>query len=128
MTRPRLLAASVILLLTAPASLRLASLQTTRRMLGRAARTLHTHAQPAEAARAIEAVGRRLPWTPTCLHQALAGEALVNAAGYNCVLHIGARKHEGRHAFHAWLESSGVTILGASDSPHAALRAPPWIS
>jgi hypothetical protein len=57
----------------------------------------------------------------TCLHHALAGEALMRAAGHDCALRIGARKQGSDPAFHAWLEFENTPVIGATDVPHAVL-------
>lgn len=116
---------SAILLLAARVSLRLASLETTRRLLKRIARIAHVRAEAQEIVRAIAGVARRLPRSPTCLHEALAGEALMIAAGHDCELRIGARMHNGTHAFHAWLESENIAVIGATEVEHAVFRAGP---
>lgn len=122
MKRLRLPAISALLLTTAALSLRWRTLENTQRTLGRIARMMRAQPQPAEAAWAVGAAARRLPFKITCLHQALAGEALLKAAGHDCTLRIGARKHESGHAFHAWLETHGLTIIGATEEGHTILE------
>jgi hypothetical protein len=117
----RLHAASAVMLAAARSSLRCVSLRTTQRLLHRIAKLPALHAEPAEIARAISAAARRLPWQSTCLHNALAGEALMRAAGHECELRIAARKHEGNPVFHAWLEFQSVPVIGATDIPHSVL-------
>lgn len=129
MKRLSLPAISALLLMIATVALRWRTLENTQRTLGRMARTMPTHLQPAEAARAVGAAARRLPFKTTCLHEALAGEALLKAAGHDCALRIGARKHESGHAFHAWLEADGVAIIGATEVGYTLLEGQAaWIS
>ena len=117
----RLHAASALLLAAARSSLRWSTLRTTRRLLHRIAQLPALRAEPTDIARAISSAAGRVPWHSTCLHHALAGEALMRAAGHECVLRIGARKHDGDPRFHAWLEIQNVPVIGATDLPHAVL-------
>ena len=114
-------AVSAALLIAARVSLMTTSLATTRRILARLARPMRVRADPGMTARTLDAVARRLPWKSTCLHQALAGEALLNAAGHGCELRIGARKTDGRHEFHAWLQSVDDVVVGTTDLAYIEL-------
>jgi hypothetical protein len=122
MRRLRLPAISALLMISAELLLRRRTLENTQRTLARMARMALARPQPEEAAWAIAAAARRLPFKTTCLHEALAGEALLKAAGHDCTLRIGARKHKNGHAFHAWLEADGETIIGASAEGHTILE------
>lgn len=122
MKRWRLPAISALLLTAAELSLRWRTLEQTQQSMRRIAWVMRAQPQPPEAAWAIAAAARRLPFKTTCLHEALAGEALLNAAGHMCTVRIGARKHENRHVFHAWLEAGGVIIIGASEEEHTLLE------
>ena len=121
MKRLRLHAASAVLLAAARSSLRWVSLRTTQRLLHRIAKLPALHAEPIDIAHAISSAARRVPWQSTCLCNALAGEALMRAAGHECELRIGARKHEGNPLFHAWLEFQSVPVIGETAFPHAVL-------
>lgn len=114
-------ATCALLLVLAKALLSSASLDSTKRMLRRCARVLHARAQPATVARTINRAARRLPWQVTCLHEALVGEALLRNAGVGCELRIGARRTEGVHHFHAWLDHEGTVIIGVTDQHHSIL-------
>ena len=60
----------------------------------------------------------------TCLTQALAGPVLLARYGYPAVVHVGVAKPEtDMKSFqsHAWLESDGQVIIGASEQPYVAL-------
>ena len=117
----RLHAASAVLLAAARFSLRWSTLRTTQRLLHRIAKLAALRAEPSEIARAVSSAARRIPWHSTCLHHALAGEALMRAVGHECELRIGARKHDGDPTFHAWLEFQDMPVIGATDLPHAVL-------
>jgi|SRR5688500_2265330 len=113
--------AAAVLLAAARSSLRWSTLRTTQRLLHRIAKLAALRAGPADIARAVSASARRVPWHSTCLHHALAGEALMRAVGHECELRIGARKQDGDPAFHAWLEFQDLPVIGAPDLPHAVL-------
>jgi hypothetical protein len=121
MKRVSLHAASAVMLAAARSSLRWVSLGTTQRVLHGIAMLPALRAEPADIAHAISAAARRVPWHSTCLHHALAGEALMRAAGYECELRIGARRHGATPRFHAWLDVENVTVIGATDLTHAVL-------
>jgi hypothetical protein len=121
MKRLRLHAASAVLLAAARSSLKWWTLRTTQRLLHRIATFSALHADPHDIARAITSASRRVPWKSTCLHHALAGEALMRAAGHDCALRIGARRQGNHPAFHAWLEFENTPVIGATDIPHAVL-------
>ena len=114
-------ATSAVLLAAARSSLRWSTLHATQRLLERIAKLSALHAEPAEIARAVSSAARRVPWQSTCLHHALAGEALMRAAGHACELRIGAYKRDGTATFHAWLEFQNAPVIGATDLPHAVL-------
>jgi hypothetical protein len=121
MKRLPLHAVSAVLLVAARSCLRWASLHSTQMLLHRIAKLPALRADPGDIARAISSAARRVPWHSTCLHHALAGEALMRAAGHECELRIGARKHGSNPTFHAWLEFQNVPVIGATDLPHAVL-------
>lgn len=119
--RPARLAVSALLLAIARVCLRFCSLDRTRVVLRRAARTLRAHADATAVESVVLGAARRLPWRVTCLHEALVAEALLRNAGVNCELRIGARRDATTHRFHAWLDHNGVVIIGATDLPHTVL-------
>jgi hypothetical protein len=121
MKRLRLHAASAVLLAAARSSLQWSTLRTTQRLLHRIAKLPAVRADPHDIARAITSAARRVPWSSTCLHHALAAEALMRAAGHDCALRIGARKQGKDPAFHAWLEFENTPVIGATDVPYAVL-------
>lgn len=77
-------------------------------------------AQAVDVARALSAVAARLPWTSTCLAQALAGARLLHGKGLQAMLTLGAAKRpaaglEGDPVLaHAWLDHGDVTVTGAA--------------
>lgn len=116
-------AASCLMLLTlAAVLLHACSLERTRAALRWVARVSRARATADDSEHLIRRVARRLPWRPTCLHEALAADALLANSGVACELRIGARRTGETPAFHAWLEHDGTIIVGASDLQHAVLR------
>jgi hypothetical protein len=65
---------------------------------------------------AVRAAARRLPFTTTCLVQALAAAAMLQRRGHACSLRFGVRRG-GRAGDaldgHAWLEYQGAIVIGA---------------
>ncbi len=70
--------------------------------------------------RAVRAVAARLPWTCTCLSQALAGMALLTRRGLPGTLSLGVAKGggeaQGEFLAHAWLNCGDVNIAGEETS------------
>jgi hypothetical protein len=91
-------------------------------------------AQAARAARigwAVSSAASHLPWTSTCLVQALAAAALLRLSGIAATLHLGvARDAEAENGViaHAWLCCGALELTGASEreqfSELAAFRLP----
>jgi len=52
----------------------------------------------------VDALYRRLPFSPTCLTQSLVLYRLLRARGIPCQLRIGLRKSENGLEGHAWME------------------------
>lgn len=77
--------------------------------------------------RALRAVEGRLPWTCTCLCQALAGTALLTRRGLPAVLSLGVAKGGGeakdRIQAHAWLDCGALNITGGETSDSFSLLA-----
>ncbi len=64
---------------------------------------------------AIPAASRRVPHA-SCLTQALAARLLLTREGHEATLRVGvAKEPQGPLRAHAWIESSGQTILGDSN-------------
>ena len=77
----------------------------------------------AELAREVRIVSNYVPHA-TCLTQALAGQVLLARYGYPAVVHVGVAKPETDikpFQSHAWLESDGQVIIGASEQLYVAL-------
>lgn len=120
----RLTIVAAILLTTAKLCLRLGSLRFARRVLHISSRLLPARADADAISSSIARAVRHLPFKFTCLHEALAAEALMRTNSVPCNLRIGARKDQNRHCFHAWLESGGVTVIGATNVQHTILLEP----
>jgi hypothetical protein len=70
---------------------------------------------------AVQSCARLVPGA-SCLTQALAAEVLMKRRGYACKLRIGvARDSAGPLRAHAWLESSGVAVVGGGLSDYTLL-------
>ena len=62
---------------------------------------------------AVRAGGRRLPWNPTCLAEAIAGQTLLRQFGQPGVVVIGLRAtDEGPWDAHAWLLGRRGALTG----------------
>jgi hypothetical protein len=81
------------------------------------------HSLPPEAvqqarliARLVGIAGRHLPWTCTCLVQALAGMQMLRRRGQSCTLYLGAAKDQAQQfCAHAWLRSGEVLVTGGRE-------------
>lgn len=82
-------------------------------------------ARATELARALNAVGRRVP--STCLHRALALVWLLRASGLSATLRIGVRPGDSFSA-HAWVEHEGVVLLDEDASRFIPFDAPIVVS
>lgn len=83
-------------------------------------------ATPAQAARIVGALARRVPWKGACLPAALTLQRLLHAQGVGSELRLGVRRHAGRIEAHAWLEREGAVLLdtrGAGEAFAALDRA-----
>ena len=74
---------------------------------------------PAILVWALERAKRSKSSPGNCLTEALTAEVLFKQFGYEPVLCIGAAKHNGKFAAHAWLEHDQVVIVGG---PEAHIR------
>ena len=103
------------------AGLRIASLEALRRLLKVHAPRISAAAAPLDTLEgvgmAIRRVAARVP-AATCLVQAIAGEVMVERRGLTSELHFGVRKATPFDA-HAWLESQGVVVVGATEAVEA---------
>ncbi len=67
---------------------------------------------------AVAAAARAVPWDAVCLPQAMAAKAMLARRGQSSSLHLGAGfDAKGGMIAHAWLESDGVTVVGAAAPP-----------
>ena len=64
-------------------------------------------------ARLVNIAGAHLPWTCTCLVEALAGMQMLRRRGQSCTLYLGVAKHQTQQlSAHAWLRSGEVFVTG----------------
>ena len=63
--------------------------------------------------RAIAAVARTLPWQPSCLRQALAGQRMLQRRRIGCRLHLGVMSLSTPGA-HAWVTVGGHAVVGGA--------------
>ena len=119
-----LLAAAAVAQLIVIAALRATSLPATRAGVRRSrpAARLFVRASDDAIVWAIEAVGRRLGRSSSCLARALAGELLLDANGAPITLTIGVRRTEaGAFEAHAWLARSERVLLGGTSDGYVPL-------
>lgn len=64
---------------------------------------------------AVNAAARRLPWTTTCLMQAIAAAILMRARGLPATLHLGVARADGIATAHAWLQCGELVLTGADE-------------
>jgi len=72
---------------------------------------------------AIAAVSARLPWTSTCLMQAIAGQSMLRRRGIPATVRLGLARDEGtgRLLAHAWLVSGDAVLAGGDPDRRYAL-------
>lgn len=69
-------------------------------------------------ARSIQRVNPLLPWTCTCLGQALAAMVMLRRCGHGSTLYLGVtRGIDSQIDAHAWLRSGDVIVTGAQQQP-----------
>ena len=61
---------------------------------------------------AVCRVAPRLPWSCTCLVNALGAHLMLRRRGIRSVVRLGARIEDGKLQAHAWLLAGGETVLG----------------
>ncbi len=83
--------------------------------VARAARRPQAAIPPRTMGWAVRAVSRLVP-RASCLTQALAAQIVLAKYGYDSRLRLGvARSRRGKFRAHAWVESEGEIIVGASE-------------
>ena len=109
---------SVWLIVLVRVRLRLEPFANLRHYLGlRAAEAGNADATKEQVARAVKAIGRRLPGT-TCLAEALVGYTMLQRHGHAAVLRIGVRRDDAaRLGAHAWVECEGMVAIGTLTTP-----------
>lgn len=66
--------------------------------------------------RAVVTASRHMPFSLTCLPQALATFVLLSRQGYSARVHFGVAKDvEGRLEAHAWVECQGQIVIGGAE-------------
>ena len=112
-----------VLLRITRVGLRLCHFQRIRRLLSLVARcgrrVIRRKISPARLVWALESAKSRNSSAGNCLTEALTAEVLFKQFGYEPVLCIGAAKHNGKFAAHAWLEHDQVVMVGG---PEAHIR------
>ena len=79
-----------------------------------------------DIAHALRIVDARIPWTCTCLCQALAGIFLLSRRGFPAILHLGVSKGATTHdalLAHAWLDCGAINIMGGETAASFTLLA-----
>lgn len=65
--------------------------------------------------RAVQTLGRRLPWKCTCLVQAAAGKRMLDRRRIPATLYLGAAQEGDRGLIaHAWLRSGDMIVTGGA--------------
>ena len=70
-----------------------------------------------EICRAVDVSARFVPGA-TCLVKAQVGCAMLTRFGYAAEIKIGVLKKSSNLEAHAWVESEGLVVLGATGSPY----------
>jgi hypothetical protein len=87
------------------------------RAVERLARTGPASGRERLVVQAVHRAGRRLPWRPSCLAQAAAGQVMLRRRGSAGVVVIGLRPGAGGGSpAHAWLLGPSGPLLGAAAS------------
>jgi hypothetical protein len=78
-----------------------------------------TDLTPVDCVWAVEAAGRRLPLRTMCIEKGLAVQRLLRSAGFNAVLHYGARNDPdaGKVEAHVWVSIADEIVIGGEDAP-----------
>jgi hypothetical protein len=63
---------------------------------------------PARTRRIVRSVAASLPWTPSCLSEALTAARLIAGTGGSCQFVLGVAAPDRPFEAHAWLELDGV--------------------
>lgn len=79
---------------------------------------------PAETARILTAVARRLPFHTTCLDRSLALYRMLRRDRIEARLRIGVKRDARSIAAHAWVEHRGVLLLGSEAEEYGVLDPP----
>jgi hypothetical protein len=108
----RLLAAALVMLPIAGASLRALGLRRTQRLLLRApARLKRTPVSPVRAGQIVRAAAERGPYCAKCLAASLTLQALLLRSGVRTSLRLGVRKGGAGIEAHAWVELDGEVLM-----------------
>lgn len=75
-------------------------------------------ATPEDVVWAVEAASRRVPWRTVCLQKGLAAQHMLRSAGFDAILHYGAR-HEPEHRdleAHVWVTIDNRVVIGGEEA------------
>ena len=63
---------------------------------------------------AVEAASRRMPWRTVCLQKGLAAQRMLRSAGYDAILHYGARHEPDSRDLeaHVWVTIDDRPVMG----------------
>ena len=63
---------------------------------------------------AVEAASRRMPWRMVCLQKGLAAQRMLRSAGYDAILHYGARHEPDSRDLeaHVWVTIDDRPVMG----------------
>lgn len=86
--------------------------------IGSSALSRRVKRSPEDVVWAVETASRRLPWRTVCLQQGLAAQHMLRSAGYDAILHYGARHEpESRDLeAHVWVTVNGVPVIGGEEA------------
>ncbi len=72
----------------------------------------------------VEVVSKRMPWSCTCLVQALTAKKMLNRRGLGCTLYMGvATDSAGKMEAHAWLRCGDTYVTGGNGAKRYTVTA-----
>ncbi|MBI1330894.1 MAG: lasso peptide biosynthesis B2 protein [Alphaproteobacteria bacterium] len=122
---------AALLLVAAHVAVHALPFRITARAMGRQYREAPPASHPDASAIAqrvgqtVEQVALRLPMAPQCLAQTIAARQMLRRRGIDCTIYLGLRRmgapvdlpvSQRPIAAHAWLNVSGVTVIGGDSS------------
>ena len=75
-------------------------------------------ATPEDVVWAVEAASRRVPWRTVCLQKGLAAQQMLRSAGFDAILHYGARHEPERRDLeaHVWVTIDNYAVIGGEEA------------